>query len=80
MISVITTCGRSYKHHAFCGRPRLCSLAAGGLTECLSIFSQEGDALGVAAIANGDVHRAAGVDGVVVHRGRALIRMHMACA
>lgn len=46
---------------------------------CGKVIGQEGNALGVAAVPDGDVHRAALVDGVIVHWSCALVRMHMAC-
>ena len=45
----------------------------------MQVFCQEGDSLGVAAIADSDVHRAAGIHGVIVDRRCALIRMHVTC-
>ncbi len=53
--------------------------AQGALTLALLVGPQEGDALGVAAVADGDVHRAAQVHGVVVHGVAALVRVHMPC-
>ena len=48
-------------------------------TVALGVGAQVGQALGVAAIADGDVQDAAGVHGVVVDREAALVAVHVAC-
>ena len=40
---------------------------------------EEAEALGVAGVADGDVHRTAGVHREVVHRRAALVRVHVPC-
>ena len=48
-------------------------------TVALGVAADVGEALRVAAVANGDVQDAAGVDGVIVDRVAALVAVHVAC-
>ena len=61
-------------------KPRKKGGSAWGRTQLdLGAACEEAEALGVAGVADGDVHSAAGVHRKVVHRRAALVRVHMPC-